>query len=90
MAMTNVNVRMDEELKSQLQALVSELGMDMTTFFTMSAKQAVRQQGLPFEATVRNYNAETMAAIEDVRNRCNLRGPFSTVKELMEDLNADD
>ena len=40
MANTNVTMRIDENLKSQLQELVSNLGMDMTTFFTMAAKQA--------------------------------------------------
>ena len=48
MANTNVTMRIDENLKTQLQELMSELGMDMTTFFTMAAKQAVREQALPF------------------------------------------
>lgn len=48
MATTNVTMRIDEELKMQLQQLLSNLGMDMTTFFTMAAKQAVREQALPF------------------------------------------
>ena len=48
MANTNVTVRIDETLKSQLQELMSNLGLDMTTFFTMAAKQAVREQALPF------------------------------------------
>ena len=42
MANTNVTMRIDENLKSQLQELMSDLGLDMTTFFTMAAKQAVR------------------------------------------------
>ena len=40
MATTNITMRIDEDLKKQLQELVSNLGMDMTTFFTISAKQA--------------------------------------------------
>ena len=47
MANTNVTVRIDETLKAQLQELMSSLGLDMTTFFTMAAKQAVREQALP-------------------------------------------
>ena len=49
MANTNVTMRIDETLKAQLQELLSNLGMDMTTFFTMAAKQAVREQALPFQ-----------------------------------------
>lgn len=37
MANTNVTMRIDETLKSQLQELMSNLGLDMTTFFTMAA-----------------------------------------------------
>ena len=35
-------------------------------------------------------NARTLSVIEDVENGVNLKGPFSSVKELMEDLNAED
>lgn len=40
MATTNITMRMDEQLKADLQELVSNLGMDLTTFFTVAAKQA--------------------------------------------------
>lgn len=49
MATTNITMRIDEKLKAQLQELMSNLGLDMTTFFTMAAKQAVREQALPFQ-----------------------------------------
>jgi len=49
MANTNITIRIDEELKSQLQELMSNLGMDLTTFFIVAAKQAVREQALPFQ-----------------------------------------
>ena len=49
MANTNVTMRIDETLKAQLQELMSSLGLDMTTFFTMAAKQAGREQALPFK-----------------------------------------
>ncbi len=67
MATANITMRMDEELKTQLQELVSNLGMDLTTFFTISAKQAVREQRIPFEITMNKPNAETQAAIEEVK-----------------------
>ncbi len=35
-------------------------------------------------------NEETIAAMNDVKNGKNLSGPFYSVHELMEDLNADD
>lgn len=90
MATTNITMRIDENLKSQLQELVSNLGMDMTTFFTISAKQAVREQRIPFEISMEVPNEDTIRAIDDVRHGRNLSQAFSSVEELMEDLNAED
>ena len=90
MATTNITMRMDEDLKSQLQELVSNLGMDMTTFFTISAKQAVREQRIPFAISMDVPNADTIRAINDVRHGRNLSRSFFSVEELMEDLNAED
>lgn len=49
MAQTNVNIRMDEDLKKQFEAFCSEIGMSMTTAFCVFAKTAVRQNKIPFE-----------------------------------------
>ena len=54
MANTNITIRIDEELKGKLQKLMSDLGMDITTFFTLAAKQAVREQALPFQPRMIN------------------------------------
>ena len=35
-------------------------------------------------------NSETKQAIEDAHNGINLSKPFTSIKELMDDLNADD
>lgn len=54
MAKTNITIRIDEKLKGELQKLMSNLGMDLTTFFTLAAKQAVREQALPFKPRMIN------------------------------------
>ena len=89
MAITNVTMRMDEELKAQLQELVSNLGMDMTTFFTLSAKQAVREQRIPFDITMRVPNAETLEAIAEVKAMKadkTLGKNYTDVDEMMSEL----
>ena len=66
MANTNVTMRIDETLKAQLQELMSNLGLDMTTFFTMAAKQAVREQALPFKPDMNETpNIETLKATNE-------------------------
>jgi DNA-damage-inducible protein J len=45
----NVNIRMDSELKKQAEELFNELGMNMSTAFTIFVRQSVRQRKIPFE-----------------------------------------
>lgn len=88
--LTSITFRMDSELKEDLRELLDNLGLDMSTFFVMSAKQAVREQGIPFKVTMDVPNAETRKAIEDTMNGVGVSRGFSSVAELMEDLDADD
>lgn len=69
MAASNVNIRMDSELKAQLQELMSNQGLDLTSFFTMAAKQAVRDQALPFRPEIkRNYDiSDYMLAMKNTK-----------------------
>jgi len=90
MATTNLNIRIDANLKKQAEEIFNELGLNMSTALTVFLRQTVRSNGIPFEMRLDTPNAETLAAIEDVKLRRNLSGPFNSVKELMEDLNADD
>ena len=50
MATTNVNIRMDSELKRQFESFCSEVGLNMSIAFNMFAKKTVRDQRIPFRA----------------------------------------
>lgn len=90
MAMSTITTRMDSALKSQFADLMTNLGLDMSTFIIMAAKQAVREQGIPFRVTMDVPNKETIQAMIDVKNGVGLSKGFSSVEELMADLEADD
>lgn len=51
MAQTNINIRMDEDLKRQFEALCQNIGMSMTTAITIFAKKMVNENKVPFELT---------------------------------------
>lgn len=59
MATTSITIRMDEDLKKQAETLFNEIGMNMTTAFTVFAKAAVRQQKIPFEIAADPFYSET-------------------------------
>ena len=89
MATTNITMRIDEQLKSQLQELMSDLGLDMTTFFTMAAKQAIREQRIPFPISREFPNEETLAAFEEVeemKRNPSIGKSYTDVDEMIEDL----
>ena len=90
MATTNLNVRVDENLKKAADTLLNELGLNMSTAINIYLKQIVRENGIPFEIKLDKPNAETLQAMQDVREGKNLNGPFNSLSELMKDLNADD
>ena len=89
MAQTNINIRMDTELKKQFEAFCADVGMSMTTF-NFFAKKTVRENRIPFEVGGDIPNEETRRAIERAQKGIGLSKGFSSVQELMEDLNADD
>lgn len=87
---TSVSIRMDSELKRQFEEFCADMGMSMTTAFCIFAKKAVREYRIPFEVGGEVPNEETRRAIEEARQGIGLSKSFSSVEELMEDLNADD
>lgn len=90
MATTSINIRMDSELKTQFEAFCADMGMTMTAAFNVFAKKAVREYRIPFEIGAETPNAVTKKAIENAEKGIGMSQTFSSVKELMEDLNADD
>ena len=51
MAQTMVNFRMDEDLKKKMEKVCADMGMSMTTAFTIFAKKVTKERCIPFEIT---------------------------------------
>ena len=49
---TNLSIRIDKELKRQADQLFADIGMNITTAFTIFIKQALREGGIPFNINV--------------------------------------
>ena len=58
MAQILVNFRMDEELKQNMEQTCQELGMNMTTAFTIFAKKMTREKRIPFEVSLDPFYSE--------------------------------
>ena len=89
MATTNVTMRMDTNVKSQIQELMADLGLDLTTYFTMAAKQAIREQRIPFEIARDHFNAETLEAfreVEEMKKNPSMVKSYSCFGDLLKEI----
>ena len=59
MAQTLINIRMDEDLKRSMEKTCQELGMNMTTAFTIFAKKVSREKRIPFEVSIDPFYSES-------------------------------
>ena len=55
MPATNVNIRMDEELKRSMEDICHELGMNMTTAITIFARKMSRERRIPFDVSIDSF-----------------------------------
>ena len=89
---TNVNIRMDADLKRQFEAFCADMGMSMTTAFNIFAKKAVREYRIPFEIGREMPNAETIEAMREVQQMKadpSLGKTCNNVDQMMEELLSD-
>ena len=49
---TNLNIRIDKELKEQAEVFFRELGLNMSSAFNIFVRQSLRQGKIPFELSI--------------------------------------
>ena len=67
MSQVLVNFRLDEEDKKGMEAVCRDLGMSMSTAFTIFAKKMRREKRIPFDVSVDPfYSDENMSYLKKV------------------------
>lgn len=65
MAQAMVNFRMDADLKKSMEQVCSDMGLSMTTAFTIFAKKVSREKRIPFEVSADPfYDEKNMSRIK--------------------------
>ena len=67
MATTNLCIRIDTETKKQAEELFGNLGMSVSTAFSIFVKQALRVRGIPFAITEDVSEADDYSALQEAR-----------------------
>ena len=90
--MATIQIRIDDDVKASADSLFSSLGFDTSTAVRIFIAAALERGGLPFAVKrikEKRPNAQLMEAIEDVRLRRNLYGPFQTAEEAVRSMIED-
>jgi len=82
--MAQVNIRIDDNLKEKAEIIFEELGLNMTTAFTIFIKEAVRRRGIPFQLTLDPFYGEKNTRVPEEPIRDANAGKL-TSQEFIED-----
>ena len=91
MATTNINVRVDADLKKSAEELFEELGLNMSSAIIMFLKSAVSYGGIPFEIK-RNLNYETRAALAEyylMKTYPDIYKRYNSFEEVLDEVLSD-
>ena len=82
---STITIRVEENVKKEANNIFKEVGMDMSTAINIYLKQVIRSNGIPFPISADIPNAVTLNAIKEAEKGG--MASFSSIDELMEDLN---
>ena len=86
MAQVLVNFRMDADDKKGMEEVCKELGMSMSTAFTIFAKKMRRERRIPFEVAIDPFYSEAnLAHLERITSQIDAGEAKLTSHELMEE-----
>ena len=89
MSKVSTNISIDAETKAQAQAMLADLGMDLSTAVNIFLKQMLYEGGIPFAITRETPNKITLDAMKEAKEM--LRFPdkykkYNDVDSMMEDI----
>ena len=82
-----IQARVDNEIKAQAAVVLADMGLTVSDAVRILLTRVAREKRMPLE--LMTPNTETLAAMKEAQNRQNLPRVHS-IKELFEELNADD
>mgnify|MGYP004531873469 CR=1 FL=1 len=88
-----LNIRIEPELKQNVEKTLNDLGMNIADAVTIFLKQVVLTESIPFMIKKPKFSDEMIEAIKEAEDM--IKNPekyksYSNIDELMEDLNKDE
>ena len=86
MAMTNMSIRVDKDIKEQADGIFAQLGITTTAAINLFLRTAIREGGIPFPLKLNSPNKVTAAAVRE--GRAMAADPGAAGYHSIEDLKA--
>lgn len=84
MATAPTQIRIDADVKKQVNELFQELGLDMSSAVNLFLHQCILKGGLPFRVELPHYSQRTLEAMEEavsISRNSNVKG-YTNMEEL--------
>ncbi len=93
MSSSNINIRVNSQLKKEAEELFKDLGLSMSSAINLFLKTSVNCDGIPFEISRKKPNSDTLAALLEVQEfekHPEKYKTYSSFKEALEDLDTNE
>ena len=64
----NINIKLDEKIKNEMEAVCLEMGLSMSEAFNIFAKRVAREGRIPFELSDDDYLEDIIRDIKEGRD----------------------
>ena len=88
---TAISVQVDRKDKELATSILSNLGLNMSTYVNMAIKQLINKDGVPFEVVNPRTSKELLEALqdgEDILNGKVKAKSYTNMYEMLKDLKA--
>jgi DNA-damage-inducible protein J len=89
---SNINVRVDTQLKKDAEELFSDLGLTMSSAITLFLRSAVNNDGIPFEikrVQLNKISEQALAEYDEMKRNPSAYKRYADFKELENELSTD-
>ena len=86
---SSIHVRVDPNLKEEVEKILNNLGMSSTEAINIYLRQIILNSGIPFEIKIPKFSNDMLEAVaeaEKMEKHPNKYKKYKSVSELMEEL----
>lgn len=89
MASTMVQLRVEEQLKTEASDIFEQLGLDLSSAIRIFLTRAVQEKGIPFSMKLNTPHYESPTAVEIMKDFSNTAKNNGLSNMSLEDINAE-